>query len=113
MSNSSGVVQDLWANVEVRLDLLPGIISSHFKQPCDEGSVLSEGSYARCHLYTLEDGKRIVARMILPAREYVKTESEVASMFLLRGELSILTLRAALRILRTHIHPYTQGISIL
>jgi len=36
-------------------------------------------------LFTLENGKQVIARIILPVRESVKTEAEVAAMELVRG----------------------------
>jgi len=36
-------------------------------------------------LFTLENGMQVIARILLPVRESVKTEAEVAAMELVRG----------------------------
>jgi len=44
------------------------------------------GVYARVFLYTLENGLQVIARVILPVREGIKTESEIAAMDMMRGK---------------------------
>jgi hypothetical protein len=51
------------------------------------------GAYARVFLFTLEDDKQVVGRVVLPVRETVKTEAEVASMILVRGTILHILLR--------------------
>lgn len=77
--------EELWDEAQPRVHLMKDIIASHFGQNCDCGRELDQGSFARCFLYSLQDGKKLVARIILPARQHVKTESEVATMYFLRG----------------------------
>ena len=43
------------------------------------------GAYARAFLYTLDSGLKVVARVILPVRETIKTEAEVSAMDTVRG----------------------------
>jgi len=46
---------------------------------------MDDGAFARVFLFMLENGMQVVARIILPVRESVKTEAEVAAMELVRG----------------------------
>jgi hypothetical protein len=46
---------------------------------------MNNGAYARVFLFALEDGQKIVGRLVLPVRETVKTEAEVGAMELVRG----------------------------
>ena len=46
---------------------------------------MDDGTFARVFLFTLENGMQVIARILLPVRESVKTEAEVAAMELLRG----------------------------
>lgn len=75
----------LWKAANPNLTALQDIISAHFRLPCCRYAPLGGGSYARIFLFTLEDGQQVVGRIILPVRETVKTEAEVASMVYVRG----------------------------
>ncbi|KAF8498285.1 hypothetical protein JB92DRAFT_3125410 [Gautieria morchelliformis] len=46
-----------------------------------------DGVYARAVLFSLDNNRKVVARVVLPVRESVKTEAEVATMALVRGLL--------------------------
>jgi hypothetical protein len=52
------------------------------------------GAYARVYLFTLEDDQKVVGRVVLPVRESVRTEAEVAAMELLRGTVSRVLLQS-------------------
>jgi serine/threonine protein kinase len=69
------------ANVEA----LQNIVSAHFRAGCLDRVPMNEGSYARVFLFTLQDDRKVVAKVLLPVRETVKTEGEVAAMELVRG----------------------------
>jgi hypothetical protein len=86
-SGSSTDAEDrLWETSFARPEKLKGIIESHFKISCDQKGEIGKGSFARCYRYELADRRQIVARVLLPIREYSKTEAEVATMCFLRGE---------------------------
>ena len=78
--------EELWEQAGVDFEALAQIISSHFKESCRKDRDLPRGAFARVFLYVLESGKRVVARVALPIREYVKTESEVAAMHFVKCE---------------------------
>jgi hypothetical protein len=46
---------------------------------------MDDGAFARVFLFTLQNGMQVIARIVLPVRESVKTEAEVAAMELVRG----------------------------
>lgn len=46
---------------------------------------MNYGAYARAFLFSLASGMQVVGRVILPVRDSVKTEAEVATMELVRG----------------------------
>lgn len=46
---------------------------------------MNGGAFARVLLFTLENGMQVIAHIIFPVRESVKTEAEVAAMELVRG----------------------------
>ena len=77
--------EKIWqaANVDVRA--IEIIISSHFGTSPSHHARLDDGAFTRVFLFTLENGMQIIARIILPVRESVKTEAEVAAMELVRG----------------------------
>ena len=75
----------LWKAANPNLTALQDIISAHFRLPCCHYAPLGGGAYARIFLFTLEDGQQVVGRIVLPVRETVKTEAEVASMVYVRG----------------------------
>jgi hypothetical protein len=80
----------LWDQTSPDLSALGEIISSHFDSPCHSRKLLGNGAYARAFLYTLENGFKLVARVILPVRETIKTEAEVCAMDTTRGSLFFL-----------------------
>jgi hypothetical protein len=75
----------LWDQTSPDLSALGDIISTHFNSPCHSREFLGIGAYARAFLYTLENGFKLVARVILPVRETIKTEAEVCAMDTARG----------------------------
>jgi len=76
--------EKLWNEAKPDIDALKTIVSHHFHSPCCD-EVLMKGAYARVFLFTLENDQKIVARVVLPVRERVKTEAEVATMAYIRG----------------------------
>ena len=77
----------LWNEIDPDLPALETIIQQHFGQACKLEESFELGSYARTFLYRLTNGKSLVARVILPVRDYIKTECEVSSMCFIRGEI--------------------------
>ncbi|KAF8522834.1 kinase-like domain-containing protein [Gautieria morchelliformis] len=81
---------ELWEATNVDLAALQRIVSSHFHVECQEGILMNDGDgvYARAFLFSL-DNKKVVARVVLPVRESLKTEAEVATMELVRARTKI------------------------
>ena len=52
----------------------------HFHVPVCHYSLMNTDSYAQVYLFTLENNFQAVGRVVLPVRERVKTEAEVAAM---------------------------------
>ena len=77
---------DDWIGLECNLVHMGTIIEDHFGMPCVFAGELGRGAYARCRRYTLVSGLELAVRLILPVRESVKTEVEVATMTYLRGK---------------------------
>jgi hypothetical protein len=67
------------------LQALQDIISTHFHKGCRDRVSMQTGAYARVFLFTLADDRKVIARVVLPIRETVKTEAEVAAMEFVRG----------------------------
>ena len=86
-SHSSESLDELWLAANPDLDALNDIIAAHFGVQCVSREVLGRGGYAFAYLVTLANDVRVVARVILPVRDYVKTEAEVATMTSVRGSL--------------------------
>ena len=84
-SHNSSDEESLWEAANPNLTALHDIVSAHFRLSCRNYAPLGSGAYARTFLFTLEDGQQVVGRIILPVRETVKTEAEVASMVYVRG----------------------------
>lgn len=76
-----------WAEVEPRLPAIKPIIDSHFGSSCHDLTPLGEGSWARTYTVSLANGEIYVLRVVLPARDVLKTEAEVATMDSVRGKL--------------------------
>ena len=74
-----------WDNVSLNVSALQKILSDHFSRPCIEYRLIGEGVYAKAFLFTFLDGYAVVGRVLLPVRERLKTEAEVAVMDTLRG----------------------------
>ncbi|KIP07758.1 hypothetical protein PHLGIDRAFT_408172 [Phlebiopsis gigantea 11061_1 CR5-6] len=83
------IKDDFWAQTEPKVSALKTIISSHFACACGDLSLLDEGAYARVYETFLTTGRRLAARIILPARPVVKTEAEVATMDFVRAKTAI------------------------
>ena len=77
----------LWDKTDPDLEALKSIIGTHFNSPCRSQEPLNHGAYARAFLYTLQNDIQLVARVILPVRETIKTETEIAAMDMARGLL--------------------------
>lgn len=75
----------LWKNANVNMTAMQDIASSHFGSDYHDCTRMDEGAYARVFLFTLKNGFQFVARIVLPVRESVKTQAEVAAMTLVRG----------------------------
>lgn len=65
--------------------MLKSIIATHFGGPCEDLSLLSEGAYAHVYVTTLKNGPKLAVHVVLPVRDSVKTEAEVATMDSVRG----------------------------
>jgi hypothetical protein len=76
----------LWRATNVDMSALERILCSHFRVGCEKYTPMSEGSYARAFLFSLDDGKQVVGWVVLLVRESIKTEAEVATMQLVRGK---------------------------
>ena len=75
----------LWQAANIDIKAIEIIISSHFGTSLSHYTRMDDGAFARVFLFTLENGMQVIARIILPVRESVKTEAEVAAMELVRG----------------------------
>src|ERR1700691_5850248 len=75
----------LWQATNVNTTALEAIISSHFGSRSFGCTRMDDGAYARVFLFSLRNDLQVVGRVILPVRESVKTEAEVAAMELVRG----------------------------
>jgi hypothetical protein len=79
----------LWDKISPDLEALENICTRLGSQ-CFSKKPLNHGAYARVFHYTLDNDRQLVARVILPVREIIKTESEIAAMDMVRG-MSFLT----------------------
>ena len=75
----------LWQAADVEIAALQTIVSIHFHAQCRSFELLGAGSYARAFLFALENNIQVVGWVVLPVRESIKTEAEVAAMELVRG----------------------------
>ena len=75
----------LWQAADVNMTALETIISSHFSAQWTRCTSMDNGSYGRVFLFSLENELQVVGHVVLPVRESVKTEAEVAAMKLVRG----------------------------
>lgn len=64
---------------------LQHIVSAHFRTDCQSHTRMNDGAYARVFLFSLITGVQVVGRVILPVRRSIKTEAEVTTMELVRG----------------------------
>ena len=89
LSNGSSPEPDelLRQSADVDIAALQTIVSTCFHTQCRgfEPLTLDAGSYARAFLFSLENGIQVVGRVMLPVRESIKTEAEVAAIELVRG----------------------------
>ena len=76
---------ELWNEINPDVEALKGIIRDHFNSSCQTEEPMNHGAYARVFLYTLENGLQVIACVILPVRESIKTESEIAAIDMVRG----------------------------
>jgi hypothetical protein len=75
----------LWETTNANLQALQDIISTHFHKACRDRVPMQKGSYARVFLFTLADDQKVIAKVVFPVRETVKTEAEVSAMEFVRG----------------------------
>jgi hypothetical protein len=76
----------LWEDTNADLTALQHIVSSHFRTDCLHYTRMDDGAYARAFLFSLVNNMQVVGRVILPVRDSIKTEAEVATMELVRGD---------------------------
>ena len=81
----ASISESLWQAANVDMKAMEIIISSHFRTSHIHHAPMDDGTFARVFLFTLENGMQVIARILLPVRESVKTEAEVAAMELVRG----------------------------
>ena len=75
----------LWDAASVNLDALEHIVCDHFHSDvCLRTPMNVNGSYARVFLFTVDNDLKVIGRIVLPVREAVKTEAEVAAMDMVR-----------------------------
>ena len=79
------ISESLWQAANVDMKAMEIIISSHFRTAHIHHASMDDGTFARVFLFTLENGMQVIARILLPVRESVKKEAEVAAMELVRG----------------------------
>jgi hypothetical protein len=78
---------ELWNETNPDIEALKGIIKDHFNSSCQTEEPMKHGAYARVFLYTLQNGLQVIARVTLPVRKGIKTESEIGAMDMVRGKL--------------------------
>ncbi|KIP07759.1 hypothetical protein PHLGIDRAFT_70510 [Phlebiopsis gigantea 11061_1 CR5-6] len=81
--------ETFWLQTGPKIPALQDIISAHFGYDCGELTLLDEGAYARAYKASLSTGKKLVVRVVLPVRDGLKTEAEVATMDFVRAETNI------------------------
>ena len=75
----------LWGAASADLDALEHIVRDHFhSEVCLRTPMNVNGSYARVFLFTVDNDLKVIGRIVLPVREAVKTEAEVAAMDMVR-----------------------------
>lgn len=79
--------EEFWQNANIDLDALSSIVAAHMQSPCKQRDTMEAGAYARVFLFILENGLRVIVRLILPVREHLKTEAEVSAMIFARSTL--------------------------
>ncbi|KIJ23025.1 hypothetical protein M422DRAFT_276484, partial [Sphaerobolus stellatus SS14] len=89
LSNSPSPHDELWNVANPDMDALDTIITQHFHADTLERVALGDGGYGRAFIYTFNNGRQVVAKVILPVRPVFKTESEVAAMILVKEKTSI------------------------
>ena len=76
------------ATTNVDMATLQQIVCAHFHSECLCHTHMDDGAYARVFLFSLENSMQVVARVILPVRESLKTEAEVVTMEVVRGKIA-------------------------
>jgi hypothetical protein len=74
----------LWDKISPDLEALENICTRLGSQ-CFSKKPLNHGAYARVFHYMLDNNLQLVGRVILPVRETIKTEPEIATMDMVRG----------------------------
>lgn len=80
--------ETLWQATNVDIPALQQIVCVHFRSESRTYTRMDDGAYARVFLFSLENNMQVVARVILPIRESLKTEAEVVAMEVVRGEIA-------------------------
>src|SRR4051812_45414086 len=80
---------ELWEATNADLVALQEIVSAHFRVESQNRVLIGGGAYARVFLFTLQDGRKVVGRVVFPVRETIKTEAEAAAMELIRGAVPL------------------------
>ena len=87
-SHDSSPDETLWRATNVDMAALQQILCTHFRSKCHHYTRMDDGAYARVFLFSLENNMQVVARVILPVRESLKTEAEVVTMEVVRGKIA-------------------------
>ena len=66
--------ETLWQATNVDIPALQQIVCAHFRSESRTYTRMDDGAYARVFLFSLENNMQVVARVILPIRESLKTE---------------------------------------
>jgi hypothetical protein len=106
-SHSVPADESLWQTTNANLGALQEIVSAHFRLPCRHHALMDSGAYAHVFLFTLESDQKVVGRVVLPVRETVKTEAEVAAMELVRGTVPRVLLQTHMNQYSFSAHPHT------
>ncbi|KIJ43049.1 hypothetical protein M422DRAFT_253839 [Sphaerobolus stellatus SS14] len=88
-SSSPSPHDELWNVANPDMDALDIIVTQHFHADRLERVALGDGGYGRAFIYTFNNGRQVVAKVVLPVRPVFKTESEVAAMMLVKEKTSL------------------------
>ena len=86
--SSPDELETLWQATNADMAALQQIVCAHFCSNCRHYTRMDDGAYARVFLFSLENDMQVVAWVILPVRESLKTEAEVVTMEMVRGKIA-------------------------